>query len=159
MQTKSAIHNYYDVRAAGAGATQSFYTDLSNVSKETIKVNLENISKEASVYLNSIRAGITTKALSEHYTGTYRRGTVFYQLMKKESRVQDYKLICIRDKTTRAIYSGVAARDLLKLPHTGVISLSPKDHGNYDIFIQSTAVNRKIPWNSYILIWYNFRKM
>src|SRR5271157_1245275 len=157
--TLSAVDNFYTSRSKGETATRSFYSNLNNVPRETVKATLENISKESSVYLNSVKPSVTIKELSIYYTGIYVKGTVFYQLMKRESNVQDYKIFCVRDKNTKAIYSGKAARDLLGLPHYGTIALSPGNHGNYDIFIQSTSVNRKIPLNSSVLIWRTARKM
>lgn len=157
--TTSAINDFYVSRSKGETCSRSFYSNLNNVSKQDIKTSLENISKEASIYLNSVRPGISIKELSIYYTGAYLKSTVFYQLNKHESNVQDYKIICIRDKSTKAIYSGRSARDLLGLPHSGTISLSPGNHGNYDIFIQSTSVNRKIPLNSSVLIWRTVRNM
>ena len=157
--TLSAVDTFYATRSKGGTSTRCFYSNLDNVSKEKVKATLENISKEASIYLNSVKPGISIKELSVYYTGDYVKGTVFYQLIKHESDVQEYKVFCVRDKGTKAIYSGRAARDLLGLPHSGTISLSPGNHGNYDIFIQSTSVNRKIPLNSSVLIWRNVRKM
>lgn len=84
-----------------------------------------------------------------------KKGAAFYQLTKTESKVQDYKVIMIRDKTTNAIYSGAAARQLLQVPTVGMIKLSPGRHGNYDIFIQSTSVNRKLDANTQLIYWEN----
>jgi hypothetical protein len=158
VATTSAVDDFYLLRSKGVTSTRSFYSNLT-ASKETLKVTLENISKEASTYINSVRHGIAIKELSVYYTGEYVRGTVFYQLMKHEDQVQDYKIFCIKDKKSHAIYSGKAARNLLGLPHSGTISLSPGNHGNYDIFIQSTSVNRKIPIHSSILVWKKVRNM
>ena len=157
--TTSAVDEFYTARTTGQTSTRCFYSNLNSVPKEIVKATMENISKEASIYLNSVRPGISIKELSIYYTGAYLKSTVFYQLNKHESNVQDYKIICIRDKSTKAIYSGRSARDLLGLPHSGTISLSPGNHGNYDIFIQSTSVNRKIPLNSSVLIWRTVRNM
>jgi hypothetical protein len=158
--TASAVDEFYSLRKSGAGASRSFYsTNLSGVARTDVKKELVNISKESSVYLNSVRDGISIKDLSTYYTKGYVKGTVFYQLMKRESDVQDYKIFCIRHKKTGVIYSGEAARDLLNLPHHGTIAINPGNHGEYDIFIQSTAYNRKIPLNSSILVWNKVRKM
>ena len=85
-----------------------------------------------------------------------KKGAAFYQLTKTETAIQDYKKIIIRDKTSNAIYEGVATRDLLGVPHVGNIRLAPGNHGNYDIFIQSTSVNRKLDKNTQLLYWENF---
>jgi hypothetical protein len=156
--TQSAVQDYYSLRSSGVGATATFYSNLQG-GKTQVKALLHSIATEASVYPNVVREGASIKEVSTHYTGKYVRGTCFYQLMKRESRVQDYKIICVQEKATRNIYSGRAARDLLGLPHIGTIAVAPGDHGNYEIFIQSTAVNRKIPLNSKVLVWMNVRNM
>jgi hypothetical protein len=153
QHTEDAIEQYYTMRNSGVKSTNTFYTDLSTVSREEIKSTMQNITKEASVYPNTVRDGITIKELATHYTGGYIKGTVFYRLMKRESHVQDYKIICIRHRQSRAIYSGRSARNILGIPQVGDIALTPKNHGDYEIFIQSVSTTRKIKLNSSILIW------
>jgi hypothetical protein len=81
----------------------------------------------------------------------YIRGSVFYQLSKTE-KVQDYKEIAIRDRIKGHIYTGSNARELLGLPEYGEIKLIPGSHGQYDVFIQSTSVNRKLVADTDVLI-------
>ena len=81
----------------------------------------------------------------------YIRGSVFYQLTKTE-KVQDYKEIAIRDRIKGHVYTGASARDLLGLPEYGEIKLIPGSHGQYDVFIQSTSVNRKLVADTDVLI-------
>ena len=85
-------------------------------------------------------------------TGRYNKGDAFYQLTKAESAVQDYKQIAIRDKTNGHIYAGSQARTLLGFPEYGNIRVAPGDHGNYDIFIQSTSVNRKLVGGTKVIV-------
>jgi hypothetical protein len=59
----------------------------------------------------------------------------------------------IRDKTTGSVYAGRDARDLLKLPVVGSCKLIPGDHGNFEVFIQSTSINRKLPKGTMVAIW------
>lgn len=162
--TQASVSSYYTARSAGQGSTKTFFSNLTGANtagggKAQVRAALHSIAKEASVYPNTVREGASIKEISMHYTGKYVKGTVFYQLMKRESRVQDYKLICVQEKDTRNIYSGAAARDLLGLPHSGTVAVAPGNHGKYDIFIQSTSVNRKIPMNSRVLVWMNVRNM
>jgi len=75
--------------------------------------------------------------------------------MKPEKVVQDYKKIIIRNKYHGATYQGAAARQLLNLPTQGNISLRPGDHGDWDIYIQSTSNNRILPPGTTVLYWGN----
>jgi hypothetical protein len=86
------------------------------------------------------------------------KGAGFYQLTKTEPLVQDHKRILIRDKTTQAVYFGSAARQMLGLPAWGGVRLAPGDHGNFDIFIQSTSVNRKLAKGTSLIYWENVGK-
>jgi hypothetical protein len=67
--------------------------------------------------------------------------------------VHDYKQIIIRDKKTGAVYSGAEARNLLGLPHNGNVKIIPGNHGAYDVFVQSTSVNRKLPVGTQVIYW------
>jgi hypothetical protein len=159
--TTSSLSAYYADIGRGVSATKSFYTsDLSNVTTADVKVSLTDISGEIKIHLvEGALVGLPIKEFCIASAGSYTRGTAFYQLVKKEKAVQDHKLICIRHKITGEVYSGVAARDLLGLPHYGNIALVPGDHGAYDIYVQSTSVNRKLPVNTGLLIWHNFRQL
>lgn len=79
-------------------------------------------------------------------------GSAFYQLTKPE-RLQSHKSICIREKHSGKVYSGDAARDLLGVPKAGEIKLYPGKVGNFDVFIQSTSVNRNLLPGTEVLYW------
>jgi hypothetical protein len=132
---------------------------MAGVSASEVKSNLEDISDEITVVVNTSENGISIKAMSEKYFGSYVKGSAFYELTKREPHVQDYKLFCIRDKKTNKVYTGVAARDILGLPRYGEISLNVGQNSDYDIFVQSTSVNRKIPLNTKLLVWLKARAM
>jgi hypothetical protein len=156
VATRSAFTNYYQDRSQGITKTASFYANLGDVNIKQIKNNLVDISKEVYLFaVNSQDAGRQIREFVESKTkGVYKKGMAFYQLTKSET-LQDYKLIVIRDKVKGSIYSGFAARDLLGLPKAGEVKLRPGNHGQYDIFIQSTSVNRKLMENTNILVWPN----
>lgn len=155
--TQRAVKNYYTARKAGViRSTDSFYADLSAVKPAEIKKSMTNIS--GLVKLWEVKA---EGPIREFVEGKLRGkgmvlGAAFYQLSKKEKKVQSYKLICIRDKKTGEVYAGQSARDLLGLPSTGAITLSPGDHGDYDIFVQSASVNRKLVPGTHVLYWDNY---
>lgn len=156
--TQAAYGEYFKQRSVGTTAVKNFYsTNLNEVSTATIKAQLVDISAQVKLYpVQTSQNGIAIKTFFEQVTGTsYIAGTAFYQLTKTESEVQEYKIICIVDKQNGAVYSGIAARDILSLPHYGTVKIKPGNHGKYDIFIQSTSVNRKLVAGTQMLYWKN----
>jgi hypothetical protein len=124
------------------------------VSTQDVAVSLKDISSE--VLVLPVTEDIAIRPFIEKQLGkTLKKGAGFYQLTKIERIVQDYKKIMIRDKATQSIFEGAAARQMLGLPTSGNIRLAPGDHGQFDIFIQSTSVNRKLPAGTQLLYWEN----
>ncbi len=83
--------------------------------------------------------------LVEEKVGPYRIGCAFYELTKRE-QIQAHKNVLIREKNKRTapIYGGKEARTLLGLPEHGDVKVTPGNHMNYSIFVQSTSRNRKL---------------
>lgn len=153
VATEAAFTEYYSGRSRGLTATKGFYqTDMSGVSKATVKAKLVDIS--AQVQFFNITSPEQIRPFVESRTrGSMVKGGAFYQLTKKEDEVQDYKQIAIRDKKSGKVYSGVEARNILGLPFNGTVKVAPGNHGAYDIFIQSTSVNRKLMPGTQLLYW------
>jgi hypothetical protein len=154
VATRSAFAGYYTARSSGATSTDKFYADLSTVSLKEVKKQLVDISSQVAVFkVKSTEGGIQIRDFVEQRTKKpMAKGTAFYQLTKTEN-VQDYKQLAIRDKLKGTVFSGFAARDMLGLPQTGEVKLAPGSHGQYDIFIQSTSINRKLVENTNVLVW------
>lgn len=151
--TKSAMRSFYTARAAGVTSTDKFYADLSTTTLREVKANLVDISKEVDVYVvDAKNDGVQIRDFVQAQGVTFTKGCAFYELSKTET-VQEYKQIAIRDKVSGAVYSGFAARDLLGLPHYGEVKLAPGQHGQYNIFVQSTSTNRKLVKGTNVLIW------
>ena len=146
-----AYEKYFSSRTQGVRSTQTFYSDLSNVSIKDVKKSLADISKDVKFYTTNKVMEIRPMAIE--VTGDYIKGSVFYQLVKPEKVVQPYKLIAIRNKVNGKVYAGSAARQMLGIDVNHNIRLAPGDHGEWDIFIQSTSVNRKINPGNYIMVW------
>ena len=81
---------------------------------------------------------------------TYRQGSAYYQLVKAET-IQPGKQVCIVEKATGKVFSGPEARHILNLPKFEV-RVNAVDHPKFDIYIQSTSVNRKLPSGTNILV-------
>lgn len=153
--TRKALNNYYIQRSTGVRSTDSFYTDLSHVSKAQIKAVLSDISHIVRIW--PVRGSDQIRPFVERKLGhEMRLGCAFYQLSKPEKVVQSHKMLVIRDKNTGAVYGGPAARDLLNLPHTGTIRLYPGQHGDYEVYVQSTSTNRKLMPGTNVLYWDTF---
>lgn len=153
VATTQAFETYYSGRTRGVTSTRGFYsTDLAGVSKQTIKAKLVDISSQVQ-FFNVTREEQIRPFVESRIGGSMLKGGAFYQLTKKEDEVQDYKMIAIRDKKTGSVYSGVEARNILGLPHFGTVKVAPGNHGNYDIFIQSTSVNRKLVPGTQLMYW------
>jgi hypothetical protein len=154
--TCEAFTSYYSDRSVGKKSTQKFFTNLADISIGEVKESLKDISSEIKTFrVKTSEHGIQVRDFVEGKIKTdMKKGTAFYQLSKTE-KVQEYKKIIIRDRIKGHTYSGSAARNMLGLPQYGEIRLVPGTHGQYDVFIQSTSVNRKLVADTDVLLWMN----
>jgi hypothetical protein len=153
-QTTRAVEAYYTARTQGVRSTQTFYSDIDKTKAKAAIKQMKDITKEVTIWnVNGSDAGSEIKPFVEAKGVTYRTGTCFYQLVKPERAVQEYKMIVIKDKKAGKTYAGKQARDLLGLPQYGNVKLTPGDHSGYDVYIQSTSINRKLPAGSRVLYW------
>src|SRR5690606_37752394 len=105
---------------------------------------LDDLSRNAEVL--NVMYDTNIKDFIEGQGKTFIKGAAFYQLVgKKENadKVQNYKQVLIMEKGKNKIYGGDDVRQLLGLPDYET-KVRPGDHGNFDIFIQSTSTNRKL---------------
>jgi len=150
ISTQAAVNNYFSARSAGKTSSTVFYADASQV--DTSK--LVPITKEVSMYLvPRNEMGIEIQKFILKHRMQYLKGAAFYQLTKTEARVQPDKMVLVRDRATGEIYAGKDARKMIGLPDNSNARLHPGDHKNYDIFIQSSSVNRKLVAGSAVVYW------
>jgi hypothetical protein len=150
--TTASYSQFYTMRSAGITRTQKFYADLSTVKSEDVEKKLIDLSKGVQLLpVAKDEDGREIRTFIEQRLGkTLKKGAAFYQLTKSEE-IQPYKQIMIRDKTTNAIYGGDEARTLLGLPRGVKIRLAPDQLGNFDVFVQSTSINRKLSAGTQVL--------
>jgi hypothetical protein len=144
VQTQNATSNFYEGRSRGVTATRNFYANLNDVKPQDVRNDLVAITAKCKVW--SVKKADQIKAFCEKNLPKkedWVKGAAFYQLTKSES-VQAYKKFLIRTKKSGAIYGGYDARQMLGLPKDKEVKLVPGDHGEFDIFVQSTSVNRKL---------------
>ena len=148
--TQAAMNNYFTTRAAGATSSTTFYADATKVDIS----KLTDISKKASLYVVPAEdMGIEIRDFILRHRMEYLKGAAFFQLTKTEARVGHKKLILVRDRNTGQIFAGTDARKMIGMPTDKNARLHPGDHGNYDIFIQSESVNRKLVAGTGVVYW------
>ena len=148
--SQAAMSNYFTARAAGVTSSTTFYADATKVDIS----KLTDISKKASLYVVPAEdMGIEIRDFILRHRMEYLKGAAFYQLTKTEARVGHKKLILIRERNTGQIFAGTDARNMIGMPSDKNARLHPGDHGNYDIFIQSESVNRKLVGGTGVVYW------
>ena len=148
--TKQAVDTYFTARSTGSKSSTTFYADANKVDTSI----LTDISKEVSLYVvPDADMGIEMRPFILRHRMEYLKGAAFYQLTKTEARVSHTKLIAIRDRNTGHVYSGFDARKMIGLPTDKNARLHPGDHGNFDLFIQSESINRKLVGGTGVLYW------
>lgn len=136
------ITNYYTSRSTGKKSVMGFFkTDMTNVTPSEVKRKLVDIKDRVHIVEVLKNASIRDFVENELHM-EYKTGNAYYLLMKDE-KVQYHKQIILREKGKEAVYAGQDARQILGLPDVDV-KVKPGDHANWDIFIQSTSVNRKL---------------
>lgn len=150
-EIKTATDNFMVGRTKGVRGTKNLFT------VDQSKIDIGNFVDELSVLkpkeylLLSISKDAVIKPYIEGYTKKdYTPGSGYYQLTKKET-VQSYKQICIQCRKTGKVYYGDVVRSMLSLPNSDV-KVNPVSHGAYDIFVQSSSVNRKLLAGTKLLV-------
>lgn len=135
-------NSYFQARSVGQKSVDSFYvqTDLSNLKKSDLK-KLSDVSSRFKAWTVDKEADV--KTFVEGHGKKFVIGSLFYALTKKE-KVQPQKQVLIMEKGNKAVYAGVEARNLIGLPQGSNATVEPGNHANYDIYVQSTSVNRKL---------------
>lgn len=153
--TTSAFTDYMVSRSTGVRSTTKFYANMADVKVEDVKAVCKDIGAE--VQLLPVTANEHDMAIRDFVEtrigDKMLKGAAFYALTKTEPKVQDYKLIAIQHKQTGAVYAGPAARQMAGLPMHGVARVAPDDLGEWNVFIQSTSVNRKMVAGTALLYW------
>jgi hypothetical protein len=82
----------------------------------------------------------------------YVAGSTFYELVKSE-KFDPHKEVVLIHRQTKQVYKGEQCKKLLGLGSTSTrVRPQPVRGGDYDVFIQSTSVNRHLPIGSRVLI-------
>ena len=150
--TGEGFKKYWAARSTGVRSVKTFYTTDASKIDPTHLQKMVPITHQVQTFVANKEERL--REFCERSTQQpLLRGAAFYQLIKDEKNVQASKLILIRDKSTKQVYSGREARVLLGLPTDADVAVKPGNHSNFDIFVQSTSVNRIIPRGTTVLYW------
>lgn len=152
INTSNALDNYYSARLSGQRSVQTFYkatTDLSDLSKADLK-KLSNLTARFDQY--TVPREVDIQSFVEQQTGqTYLPGTAYFQLTKPE-KIQAQKAVCLIEKGKKTVLGGPEARRVIGLMDYADGKVTPGNHGNWDIFVQSTSSNRKLVRGTKLLV-------
>lgn len=140
----SSVGTYFSARTRGVTSVNTFYADAGNLSIAKIDNTLDDITANVQrKVVSPHQDGIMIKDFCIEKFGKYAIGSAYYQLLKTE-KVQPSKDLIILDRNTNKVYGGPSARSLLGLPLTGEIRLAPGNFGQYEVYVKSTSINRKL---------------
>lgn len=132
------------------GSRTLFSTGVDALNKQTVKAaNLTQLPG-GSYRMLVVSRDRTIKDFVEDHGFTYHIGRAYYQLTKTES-IQAGKQVAVMEKSTGKVYTGHDARNLLGLPAMNV-RVKPDHNPLYDVFVQSTSVNRKLIGGTKLLV-------
>jgi hypothetical protein len=150
---RQATDNFMRARATGIRGTRSLFRPDITATPSQIKRTLEELSPREYKLFQVTKDSQIRDFVERMTRREYVKGSAFYQLVerKKPHKIQNYKEVCIRDRNTGKVYTGENARDILGLPDYQV-EVKPGDFKNYDVFIQSTSINRKLTKGSDLIV-------
>jgi hypothetical protein len=143
-----ATDNYMVARSKGVRSSSNlFQIQTDNLSKSVLHSQLKPMPYQ----IFTVDTESQIRDFVQKMTGEpYEIGSTYYQLTKPED-IRPNREICIREKKTGQLYGGAHARKLLGLPDY-LIRVQPNHHADYDIFVKSKSVNRKLVPNTNVVL-------
>lgn len=137
--TQSAYSSYAVARTAGKTRTSALFVDVADKTSDLVKLQDRKAAfKQITVdQEGEIAPFVRAKGLD------YVLGRAFYQLTKTE-RVQPHKKVALKHKKTGQIVAGEEVKKILGVNSTGELRLKPGNLGDFDLFVSSTSMNRKL---------------
>lgn len=148
---QAATESYMTGMAKGIRGTKNlFQLDASKLTATQVAGNLLPLTPKDYEFL-LVRKDAVIKEFVESWTSKdYVVGSAYYQLVKPEI-VQSTKNVCVQDKRNGKVYGGRNGRQIVGLPDHEV-KVAPANYADFDIFVQSTSTNRKLPQGSKVIV-------
>lgn len=140
MQTmRSATDSYMHSRAAGVKSSTGIFTmDPNAVNHKTVK----QLTELSGFRVEKVKDPAVIRPFIEGLGLPFIQGNYFFLLAKRE-KIGPTKEVIIRHKVSGKLYGGKDARAVLNLPDHEV-SVKPEANSEYDVFVQSTSLNRNL---------------
>lgn len=137
--------SYMTARASGLKSTTGLFNmDPTTVNYKTVAANLKELTGFRVEHVKQGQPAVIKEFIeSLRPKVPFVQGANYFPLIKRE-KIGDSKEIVIRHIISGKIYGGPQARALVGLPDTGEVSVSPQPNSEYEIFVQSTSLNRKL---------------
>ena len=147
----ASVNQYMDNRSSGVvGSKFLFSTDASKLNAQTVSAaNLTPVDPKSFV-LVPVYHEMPISEFVEKAGYTFKVGTCYYQLNKSEE-IHGHKDLMVRNKATGQVFGGDRVRDLIGLERI-TRRVSPKFNPDWEVFPQSTSLNRKLIPGTNLLI-------
>lgn len=148
----AATEGFMQGRTTGQRGTKTlFSTSATAVNRKTVAAaDLKPLKSDKFLLLKASQdAPIREFVQGEGHE--YLIGSSFYQLTKTET-IQSQKQVAIRRKKDGKVYTGSGARSIVGLPLDEEVRVKPDYNPEFDVFIQSTSVNRKVKAGTSVLV-------
>lgn len=147
---KKATDTYFAARSSGLKGTKNLFNLNTNLSKGKVEKALAELPANSYKTLIVRKDGIDIKSFVESWKIDFRVGSNYFQLTKPE-KVQASKNILVKNKLNGKVFYGDEARTLLGIPNHEV-KVAPASFKDFDIFVQSTSVNRKLVKDTHLIV-------
>lgn len=139
--TAAAVNSFYAGRSVGQKSSQKLYatTDASKITAADL-AKMTDLSGRFRKW--QVDKEVELKPFVEGHGVQFVIGAGYYPVTKKEL-LRAGRNVLIREKGTNRIYGGSEARRLLGIQE-GEVQVTPGNHANFDIFFQSTSLNRHL---------------
>lgn len=148
---RRATDNYFTLRSQGIRGSRSIFSmGADTLNKKAVKAAKLIALPKGTFQLLPVDRAFPIREWVQEQGFSFTLGCAFYQLTKTES-IQPQKNIAIMEKKSKKVFVGREARDMLGLPDMEV-RVKPQYNPDFDVFVQSTSVNRKLVPGTNLLI-------
>lgn len=141
---QDATNTYMTNLSRGVTNKGVFNMDTTTVNHRTVTANLKELTGFRVERVKQGQPAVIKEFIEALQPKVpFVQGANYFPLIKRE-KIGDTKKIVIRHIISGKIYGGPQARALVGLPDTGEVSVSPQPNSEYEIFVQSSSLNRKL---------------
>lgn len=142
---RDSTAGYMTARASGLKSTTGLFAmGADAVNHKTVTANLKELTGFRVERVKQGQPAVIKEFIESLQPKVpFVQGANYFPLIKRE-RINDSKEVLVRHIVSGKIYGGPQARTLVGLPDAGEVSVSPQPNSEYEIFVQSSSLNRKL---------------